>query len=74
MQSFQREDLFVWFGDVKEREKREMQIVAECYTNTIVNIATVLGFFSRICSHLVTALSVESWPGVLQITQKHIRG
>ena len=24
--------------------------------------------------HLVTALSVESWPGALQITQKHIRG
>ena len=24
--------------------------------------------------HLVTALSVKSWPGVLQVTQKHIRG
>ena len=24
--------------------------------------------------HLVTALSVESWPGVLQIFQKHIGG
>ena len=24
--------------------------------------------------HLVTALSVESWPGVLQMIQKHIRG
>ena len=23
--------------------------------------------------HLVTALSVESWPGVLQVTQKHIK-
>ena len=59
--------------------------MAECYANTTVNIATALGFFSRMCSiqslamlqsehHLVTALSVESWPGVLQITQKHIRG
>ena len=49
-----------------------------------MNIATALGFFSRMCSlqslerlesehHLVTALSVESWPGVLQVTQKHIR-
>ena len=85
VQSFQREDLVTWFGDVTEREKSEVQIVAECYTNTIVNIATALGFFSRMCSlqslemlesehHLVTALSVESWPGVLQITQKHIRG
>ena len=62
-----------------------MQIVAECYTNTTVNIATALGFFSRMCSlqslemlesehHLVTALSVESWPGALQTTQTHIRG
>ena len=85
VQSFQKEDLVAWFADVTEREKSEVQIVAECYTNTIVNIATALGFFSRMCSlkslemlesehHLVTALSVESWPGVLQITQKHIRG
>ena len=62
-----------------------MQIKAECYTNTTVNIATALGFFSRMCSlqslemlesehHLVKALSVESWPGALQTTQKHIRG
>ena len=59
--------------------------MAECYTNTTVNIATALGFFSRMCSlqslemlesehHLVTALSVESWPGALQTSQKHIRG
>ena len=85
IQSFQREDLVAWFGDVTEREKSEVQIVAECYTNTTVNMATALGFFSRMCSlqslemleseHLlVTALSVESWPGVLQTTQKHIRG
>ena len=49
-----------------------------------MNLATVLGFFSRMCSlqslerlesehHLVTALSVESWPGVLQVNQKHIK-
>ena len=67
-----------------EREKSEVQIVAECYASTTVNIATALGFFSRMCSlqslerlesehHLVTALSVESWPGVLQVTQKHIK-
>ena len=62
-----------------------MQIVAECYANTTVNIATAQGFFSTMCSlqslemlesehHLVTALSVESWPGALQTIQKHIRG
>ena len=85
IQSFQREDLVAWFGDITEREKSEVQIVAECYTNTTVNITTALVFFSRMCSlqslemlesehHLVTALSVASWPGALQTTQKHIRG
>ena len=85
IQSFQKEDLITWFEDITEREKSEVQIVAECYANTTVNIATALGFFSRMCSlqslerlesehHLVGALSLESWPGVLQVTQKHIRG
>ena len=74
IQSFQGEDLVTWFRDITEREKSEVQIMAECYTNTTVNIATALGFFSRKCSlqslemlesehHLVTALSKESWPG-----------
>ena len=59
--------------------------MAECYASTTVIVATSLGFSSRMCSlqslemleserHLVTALRVESWPGVLQIIQKHIRG
>ena len=85
IQSFQGEDLVTWFGDITEREKSEVQIMDECYTNTTVNIETALGFFSRMCSlqslemlesehYLVTALSVESWPGALQTTQKHIRG
>ena len=85
IQSFQGEDLVTWFGDITEREKSEVQIMAECCTNTTGNIATALGFFSRMCilqslemleseHHLVTALSVESWPGALQTTLKHIRG
>ena len=84
IQSFQKEDLVTWFEDITEREKSEIHIVAEGYASTTVNIATPLGFFSRMCSlqslerlesehHLVTALSVESWPGVLQVTQKHIK-
>ena len=59
--------------------------MAESYANTTVNTAAALGFFSRKCSlqslemlesehHLMTALSVKSWPGVLQVIQKHIRG
>ena len=84
IQSFQKEDLITWFEDITEREKSEIQIVAEFYASTTVNLATALGFFSRMCSlqslerlesehHLVTALSVESWPGVLQVNQKHIK-
>ena len=75
IQSFQKEDLVTWFEDITEREKSEVQIVAECYASTTVNIATALGFLERLESehHLVTALSVESWPGVLQVTQKHIK-
>ena len=84
IQSFQKGYLVTWFEDITEREKSEIQLVAECYASTTVNLATALGFFSRMCSlqslerlesehHLVTALSVESWPGVLQVTQKHIK-
>ena len=83
IQSFQKVELATWFGDITEKEKSEVQIVAECYASTTVNIATALGFFSRMCSlqslellesehQFVTALSVESWPGVLQMIQKHI--
>ena len=79
--TFQKEDLVTWFEDITEREKSEVQIVAACYASTTVNIATALGFFSRMCSlqslerlesehHLVTALSVESWPGVPRNTSR----
>ena len=45
IKSFQKEELATWFGDITEKGKSEVQIVAECYVNT-VNIATALGFFS----------------------------
>ena len=78
-------DLATWFDDITEKEKSEVQIKAECYASTTVNLAAALGLFSRMCSlqslemlesehHLVTTLSLESWPGVLQMVQKHIRG
>ena len=40
IQSFQKEDLVTWFEDITEREKSEIQIVAECYASTTVNLAT----------------------------------
>ena len=79
IQSFQRGDLATWYGDVTEKEKSEVQIVADSYGGTTVNLAAALGFFSRMCSlesehHPVTVLSVESGLGVIQMIQKHIRG
>ena len=50
IQSFQKEDLVTWFEDITERENSEIQIVAECYASTTVNLATALEFFSRMCS------------------------
>ena len=52
IQSFQGEDLVTWFGDITEREKSEVQILADCYTNTTA-LATALGFFSKcvVCNH-----------------------
>ena len=49
------------------------------------SLKIALGFFSRMCSlvslgllksenHLITALGVETWPGVLEVIQKHIKG
>ena len=74
----------IWFGDVTEPEKSEIEILSDCYASTSMSLATALGFFSKMCSieslkilksqqHLVTALSVETWPGVLQMIQKHIK-
>ena len=77
------------FGNVVwrhyRREKSEVQILTDCYAITTMNLAAALGFFSEKCSlesiemleikhHLVTTLRVESWPGVLQMIQKHIKG
>ena len=50
IQSFQKEDLATWFGDITEEKTIEVQIVAECYASNTVNIATALEFFSRMCS------------------------
>ena len=38
IQSFQREDLATWFCHTTEKEKSEVQIMAECYASTTVNV------------------------------------
>ena len=73
IQSFQRKDLVTCLGDITEKEKIEVQVMADCYASTTVNLATTMAFFSRMCNleslkmqesehHLVTAFSVE--PGL----------
>ena len=40
IQSFQKRDIATWFGDITGKEKSEVQILAECYASTTVNVAT----------------------------------
>ena len=47
IQSFRKRDLATWFDDITQKEKSEVQIMAEGFMSTTVNIATALGFFSR---------------------------
>ena len=58
IQSFQKEDLATWFGDITEKEKSEVQIVAECYFSKMCSLQSLEMLESE--HHLVTALSVVS--------------
>ena len=81
IQSTQSGSLVTWFADITEKDKSHVQIVTKCYEDTTVNLASSsLGFFSRQCSlknlevlsikqHLITAVSVKFWPGVMQMNQ-----
>ena len=44
IQSFRRGDLAMWYGDFMEKEKGEVQNVADKYASTTVNVAKALGF------------------------------
>ena len=81
----ERKDLATWFGDVAEKKKGDVHTLDDCYASTIVILAMAVGFFSIISflesserleseHHLITALSLDSWPGVLQMIQKRIKG
>ena len=59
------------------------ELIADCHGGTEVNLVTALGFYSMFGSlesllnleqkhEMVTAISVEVFPGVLQTEQKHI--
>ena len=79
----QHKQLTVLFGNVVMKTRTEMELIADCHGGTEVNLVTALGFYSMFGSlesllnleqkhEMVTAISVEVFPGVLQTEQKNI--
>ena len=79
----QHKQLTVLFGNVVMKARTETELIADCHGGTEVNLVTALGFCSMFSSlgsllnleqrhEMVTAISVEVFPGVLHIEQKHI--
>ena len=79
----QHKQLTVLFGNVVMKARTETELIADCHGGTDVNLVTALGFYSMIGSlesllnleqkhEMVTAISVEVFPGVLQTEQKYI--
>ena len=79
----QHKQLTVLFGNVVIKARTETELIADCHGGTEVNLVTALGFYSMFSSlesllnleqrhEMVTAISVEVFPGVLQPEQKHI--
>ena len=65
------------------KARTETELIADCHGGTDVNLVTALGFYSMFGSlesllnleqkhEMVTAISVEVFPGVLQTEQKYI--
>ena len=71
------------FGNIVMKAKTEKELIADCDGGTEVNLVTALGFYSMFGSlesllnleqkhEMVTSISGEVFPGVLQTEQKHI--
>ena len=79
----QHKQLTILFGNIVMKAKTETELIAHCHGGTEVNLVTALGFYSMFGSlesllnleqkhEMVTSISVEVFPGVLQTEQKHI--
>ena len=79
----QHKQLTVLFGNVVMKARTETELIADCHRGTEVNLVTALGFYGMFSSlesllnleqrhEMVTAISVEVFPGVLQTEQKYI--
>ena len=79
----QHKQVTILFGNIVMIAKTETELIADCHGGTEANLVTALGFYSMFGSlesllnleqkhEMVTAISVEVFPGVLQTEQKHI--
>ena len=79
----QHKQLTLLFGNNVMMAKKEMELIADCHGGTEVNLVTALGFHSMFGSlesqlnleqkhEMVTTISEEMFPGVLQTEQKYI--
>ena len=79
----QHKQLTILFGNIVMTAKTETELTADCHGGTDMNLVTALGFYSMFGSlelllnleqkhEMVTAISVEVFPGVLQTEQKYI--
>ena len=79
----QHKQLTILFGNIVMKAKTETELIADCHGGIEVNLVTALGFYSMFGSlesllnleqkpEMVTAISVEMFPEVLQTEQKHI--
>ena len=79
----QHKQLTILFGNIVMKAKTKTELIADCYGGTDVNLVTALEFHSMLgCLEsllnleqnleMVTAISVEVFPGVLQTEQKYI--
>ena len=75
--------LTILFGNIVMKANTKTELIADCHGGTEVNLVTALGFYSMFGSlesllnleqkhEMITAISVEVFPGVLQTVQKHI--
>ena len=79
----QHKQLTILFGNNVMKAKTEKEPIADCHRGTEVNLVTALGFYSMFGSlesllnleqkhEMITTISVEVFPGVLQTEQKYI--
>ena len=79
----QHKQLTILFGNIVMKAKTETELIADWHGGTEVNLATALGVYSMFGSlesllkpekkhEVVTAISLEVFPGVLQSEQKYI--